>query len=81
MSKYILFLFSFFTLLSFSQTRKIPIDTMVVTTHNTTIKGMSVSYTATTGTQPVWNKSDKPIATLYYTYYERNDVKDRAHRP
>ena len=56
-------------------------DTMVVTTHNTTIKGDSFSYTATTGTQPVWNESGEPMATLFYTYYQRNNVKNRANRP
>ncbi|GAA4971125.1 S10 family peptidase [Algibacter aquimarinus] len=70
-----------FTFLSFSQHLKIPTDTMVVTNHNTTIKGVSMSYKATTGMQPVWDTNGKPIATLYYTYYERNNVKDRANRP
>ncbi|WP_299550278.1 carboxypeptidase [Seonamhaeicola sp.] len=80
--KYLLaFLCSIFSLIVFSQTRTIPIDTMVVTTHNTTVKGTSFSYTATTGTQPVWNTKDDVIATLYYTYYERNNVKNRAERP
>ncbi|GAA4269628.1 carboxypeptidase [Hyunsoonleella aestuarii] len=59
----------------------IPLDTMVVTNHNTIIKGVSISYSATTGTQPVWDKKGVPIATLFYTYYERNNVKDRANRP
>ncbi|NNK72133.1 MAG: carboxypeptidase, partial [Flavobacteriaceae bacterium] len=66
---------------SFGQNREIPIDTMVVTTHSTTVKGQSFSYTATTGTQPVWDNMGKPIATLFYTYYERNNIKDRASRP
>ena len=81
MKNCLLFLFSISTLIVFSQNRKIPVDTMVVTSHNTTIKGLSFSYTATTGTQPVWNKKGEPIATLYYTYYERSNVKDRANRP
>ncbi|KJD33016.1 carboxypeptidase [Tamlana nanhaiensis] len=67
--------------LTFAQNRKIPVDTMVVTNHTTTIKGTSISYKATTGTQPVWNSKGEPMATLYYTYYERNNVKDRANRP
>jgi carboxypeptidase C (cathepsin A) len=54
---------------------------MVVTNHTTTIKNTPISYKATTGTQPVWNKKGEPIATLYYTYYERNNVKDKANRP
>ncbi len=75
----ILFAITFFTV--FSQSRKIPFDTMVVTTHNTTIKGISLSYTATAGTQPVWNEKGEPTATLFYTYYERNNVKNRTNRP
>ncbi|WP_455169756.1 S10 family peptidase [Aegicerativicinus sediminis] len=67
--------------LGFSQKVSIPIDTMVVTTHNTTVKGVTFSYTAETGTQPVWDSEGNPIATLYYTYYTRNNVKDKASRP
>jgi carboxypeptidase C (cathepsin A) len=66
---------------SYGQSRKIPVDTMVVTTHNTTVKGQSFSYTAETGTQPVWDKNGDPTATIFYTYYTRNNVKDRANRP
>ena len=69
------------TLLSFSQSRSIPLDTLVITTHNTTVKGQSFSYTAETGTQPVWDKEGDPMATLFYTYYARNNVKNRANRP
>lgn len=61
--------------------RMIPADTMVITKHEVTIKGQRVPYTATAGTQPVWNEAGKPIATLLYTYYERSDVQDRAARP
>ncbi len=80
MKKSIFLLFFFGVILSYSQSRKIPIDTMVVTTHNTTVKGQNFSYTATTGTQPVWDKEGKPIATLFYTYYKRNNTKS-ANRP
>ncbi|MBD44619.1 MAG: carboxypeptidase [Flavobacteriaceae bacterium] len=69
------------TLLSFSQSRSIPLDTLVITTHNTTVKGQNFSYTAETGTQPVWDKEGAPMATLFYTYYTRNNVKNRANRP
>jgi carboxypeptidase C (cathepsin A) len=69
------------TLLSFSQSRSIPMDTLVITTHNTTVKGQSFSYTAETGTQPVWDKEGDPMATLFYTFYTRNNVKNRANRP
>ena len=70
-----------FIVLASAQSRKIPVDTMVTTQHNTTIKGQSISYTATTGTQPVWDENGDPIATLFYTYYQRNNSKNAANRP
>ncbi|WNB18890.1 carboxypeptidase [Marivirga arenosa] len=60
-----------------AQNRKIAVDTMVVTNHTTTIEGQKVSYSATTGTQPVWNEKGEPDATLFYTYYKRTDVQDK----
>lgn len=64
-----------------SQNRTIPVDTTVVTNHSTTINGKKISYIATTGTQPVWDESGKPIATLYYTYYKRINTVSTAKRP
>lgn len=53
-----------------------------VTTDNTvTIKGVKTPYKAVAGTIPVWNDSGKAIAGVFFTYYERSDVKDRAARP
>jgi carboxypeptidase C (cathepsin A) len=56
-------------------------DQNVITEHITTIKGQKVPYKATTGTMPVWDEDGKAIAGLFYTYYERSDVKDHASRP
>lgn len=56
-------------------------DSQVVTNHTTTIKGQKVSYKATAGTMPVWDEDGKAMAGLFYTYYERSDVKDRDSRP
>ncbi len=81
MKKYFLASCFLFAIFIQAQNREIPVDTMVVTQHNTTVKGVSFSYTAETGTQPVWDAEGKPIATLYYTYYTRNGVKDRKSRP
>ncbi|RYC51284.1 S10 family peptidase [Flagellimonas olearia] len=67
--------------IAFAQNRKIPVDTTVTTQHSVTINGVNISYTATTGTQPVWDEMGEPIAALHYTYYTRNNVKDRASRP
>ena len=64
-----------------AQNRSIVIDTTVVTNHTTTINGIKISYTATTGTQPVWDETGKPIATLFYTYYKRNNTVDINKRP
>lgn len=65
----------------FAQSRKIPVDTTVTTQHSVTINGTPINYTATTGTQPVWDDMGDPIAALHYTYYTRNNVKNRAARP
>ena len=53
-----------------SQSIKIPVDTIVTTTHSTSVKGVKFDYTAESGMQPVWDKNGIPIATLFYTYYK-----------
>ena len=68
-------------LFSLGQNRKLPADSSVTTTHEVTVKGKRFPYTATAGTQPVWNAEGKAIAALQYTYYERSDIRDRASRP
>lgn len=68
--------------ISFAQTeRQIEIESKVESMGEVTIKGKRVPYKATAGTQPVWNEKGKPIASLFYTFYERTDVTDRANRP
>ncbi|MDH3697212.1 MAG: carboxypeptidase [Flavobacteriaceae bacterium] len=64
-----------------AQERKIPVDTTVTTQHSVTVNGSAFTYTATTGTQPVWDEQGEPIAALHYTYYTRNAVKNRESRP
>ncbi|HMQ61527.1 MAG TPA: carboxypeptidase [Flavilitoribacter sp.] len=64
-----------------AQDRKLEAESEVTTSHEVTIKGQKVPYTASCGTQPVWNEEGKPVAALFYTYYERTDIKDRASRP
>ena len=81
-SNRILVLLTLLFLLSIkAQERKLPIDTLVTTQHSVTVNGNSFTYTAQTGTQPVWDETGKPIAALHYTYYTRNNVRDRASRP
>lgn len=64
-----------------SQGRTIPVDTVVTTQHSVTINGTLINYTAQIGMQPVWDENGEPTAALHYTYYTRNNVKDRAARP
>ncbi|WP_339918115.1 S10 family peptidase [Yeosuana marina] len=80
MKKILLFVFIISVCSAFSQNIKIPADTAVTTSHTITIKNQIISYKATAGTQPVWNKKGEPIATLFYTYYER-DKTDKKNRP
>ncbi|MFD0799483.1 S10 family peptidase [Maribacter chungangensis] len=80
-TNYILLLTVLVTLSGISQNRKLPVDTVVTTQHSVTINGTAINYTAQTGTQPVWDENGEPTAALHYTYYTRNNVKDRASRP
>lgn len=78
------FSFLFFSILSlnlYAQKVEIPVDTMVVTNHSVTINGKNINYTAQAGTQPVWDESGNPIASLFYTYYKRSDIKNTENRP
>lgn len=61
--------------------RTLPAESAVVTNGQLTIKGKVVPYKVVAGTQPVWDKDGKVIASLYYTYYERSDVADKSKRP
>ena len=61
--------------------RKIAIDESSTSSHSTKVNGKSFDYTATTGTQPVWDEEGNPTASLFYTYYQRSKVKNRAARP
>jgi carboxypeptidase C (cathepsin A) len=61
--------------------RMVITDTSVVTKNEVTVKGQRIPYTATAGMMPVWDETGKAIAGVFYTYYERSDIKDRATRP
>jgi len=56
-------------------------DDAVTTEDSVTIDGVEVPYRVTVGTQPVWDDDGEPIASMFYTYYERSDVDDRTSRP
>ena len=46
-----------------------------------TIKGQTITYDVTVGTQPVWDGDNKPVASMFYTYYKRTGTGDIATRP
>ncbi|HRB80169.1 MAG TPA: carboxypeptidase [Niabella sp.] len=56
-------------------------DHTITTNHTVTIKGKPIPYKAVTGTLPVWDENGKAIAGLFFVYYERTDIKDKANRP
>ncbi|HEX2845220.1 MAG TPA: carboxypeptidase [Chitinophagaceae bacterium] len=61
--------------------RVLLMDSAITTRHEITIRGQRVPYTAMAGTLPVWGDDGKPIAGVFYTYYERTDITDRSSRP
>ena len=60
---------------------EVPADCAVSNDDTVTIGGRVVPYTVTTGTQPVWDEDGEPIASMFYTFYERSDVDDTNTRP
>ncbi len=68
-------------ILTMGQERMLEAESAVITEHEATIKGQKVAYSAEAGTQPVWDEDGKPIASLFYTYYQRTDVNDQVNRP
>ena len=70
-----------FSINSYAQDRALQAESNITSTGTVTIKGKAVPYKVTAGTQPVWDKDGKVIASLFYTYYERSDVSDKSKRP
>ncbi|WP_426669197.1 S10 family peptidase [Mucilaginibacter sp. McL0603] len=64
-----------------TKNRSLQIDSSVATKHQVTINGKTITYTATAGSIPVWDEDGRPIAGIFYTYYERDDIKDKSSRP
>jgi carboxypeptidase C (cathepsin A) len=60
---------------------RLAIDSSVTTSNAITIKGQRVPYNVIAGSIPVWDDQGKPLAGVFYTYYERSDVKDLTTRP
>lgn len=56
-------------------------DSTVTVKNEITIRGEKVPYVAIAGTAPVLDADNESIANVFYTYYERTDVKDKTTRP
>jgi len=65
----------------FAQQMYLPADTAFTSEATVTVNGETIPYTATAGTQPVWNEDGDVDASLFYVYYERSDVDDKSTRP
>ncbi len=61
--------------------RTLPSDMAATTEHTTKIKGITIQYSATVGTIPVWDTEGKEIAYVQYTYYKRTNVERSEERP
>lgn len=64
-----------------AQTRAPDVEGATSQESTVTIRGERVPYRVTTGTQPVWDEDGEPIASVFYVYYERMEVRDRSTRP
>ncbi len=65
----------------YAQDRMLKADSAVTTKNTVTINGKLVPYTATAGTQPVWDNDGKVSASLFYTYYKRTNGGKTENRP
>ena len=81
MKKYIFFILVISFISIQAQDSRIPLDTTVVTNSEVVINGQKITYKATTGMQPVWDDHGEIIASLYYTYYKRTNIKSSPERP
>ena len=74
-SLFLLFLFAV-TLSAQQHSRKLPLDTMIVSEDAVRIKGGNVPYRVETGVQPVYDDKGQVTAGLHYTYYRRTNDED-----
>lgn len=61
--------------------RSLDFDYKVEKNLQVAINGKNVPYKVTAATMPVWDDDGKAIAGVFYTYYERTDIANKASRP
>src|SRR5690554_1930982 len=76
-----LMLASYNEVLAQENSRNLPMDQTSVTESTVTVKGQRIPYSATTGTMPVYNSDNQKVASLFFVYYQRTDVRDKTTRP
>jgi len=81
MKKYLTFIFLISFISIQAQDIRIPLDTSVTTNGEVLINNQKITYQAKTGMQPVWDDHGEIIASLYYTYYKRTNIKNSSKRP
>ena len=81
MKKYLFFILVINFISIQAQDSRIPVHTTIVTNSEVVINGQKITYKATTGMQPVWDDHGEIIASLYYTYYKRTNIKSSPERP
>jgi len=81
MKKYLTFIFLISFISIEAQDIRIPLDTSVTTSGEVLINNQKITYQAKTGMQPVWDDHGEIIASLYYTYYKRTNIKNSSKRP
>lgn len=60
---------------------EIVLDEATTSQASVSVGGKRIEYDVTTGTQPVWDSDGNPVASMFYTFYERTDVEDKSSRP
>jgi len=81
MKKYLTFIFLISFISIEAQDIRIPLDTSVTTNGEVLINNQKITYQAKTGMQPVCDDHGEIIASLYYTYYKRTNIKNSSKRP
>ncbi|HSC52875.1 MAG TPA: hypothetical protein VLC98_04610 [Phnomibacter sp.] len=64
-----------------SKTMVLAADSTMSIHNEITVKGQRIPYDAIAGTIPVWDEDGRPVAGVFFTYYERSDIKDKTSRP
>ncbi len=57
------------------------VERLSKTQHTITVKGRAIPYTATAGTLVLKREDEKPLASIFFVAYTRDDVQDKTKRP